>query len=221
MTTLADRLARLSPEKRRLLERRLAGEGLGRDVTRAVARRDPDDPGPFPLTYGMQRLWFVDRLAPGTTAYNIPFAGRLAGPLDPGALAAAFREVVRRHEVLRTTFPARDGRPVQAIGPPPERVAVPVVDLAALPPARRDAEAARLVDADPRVPFDLERGPMFRVGLVRLGARDHWLLVTMPHIVTDAWSMAVLFRELPPLSEAARRGERSPLPELPIQVADL
>ncbi|HEX6203080.1 MAG TPA: condensation domain-containing protein, partial [Thermoanaerobaculia bacterium] len=220
MSVLAERLAKLSPEKRRLLERRLAREGLGRDVSRAVARRDPADRGRLPLTFGMQRLWFVDRLAPGSTAYNIPFAGRLAGPLDAGALAAAFREVVRRHEVLRTTFPAEDGRPVQAIGPPPARVPVPVIDLGALPAGRREAEAERLVDADPRVAFDLARGPMYRVSLVRLAAGDHWLLVTMPHIVTDAWSMAVLFRELPPLYEAARRGEPSPLPELPIQVAD-
>ncbi len=221
LTELDRRIAALPPEKRRLLELRLKREGLGRrGGPRTVPLRDPADPGPWPLTWGMQRLWFVDQLAPGSTAYNIPFAGRLAGELDVAALAAAFREVVRRHEVLRSRFAAVDGRPVQLVDPPPAAVPVPVADLAALPAPAAEREAERLVDAHPHQPFDLAAGPLYRVGLVRRGPRDHWLMVTMPHVVTDAWSMAVLFRELPPIYEAIRAGRPSPLPDPPIQVAD-
>jgi amino acid adenylation domain-containing protein len=225
VSVLDERISRLSPEKRRLLEARLSREGLGRAGSRSVPPREPGDAGPFPLTWGMRRLWFVDRLDPGSTAYNIPFAGRLAGVVDPAALAAALREVVRRHEVLRTRFLAVDGEPVQMIDPPPPRFQVPLVDLAGLDEPVREAEALRLTDAAPQVPFDLGGAPMMRVVLVRLGPGGggeprHDLLVTMPHIVTDAWSMAVLFRELPPIYDALRRGRPSPLPEPPIQVAD-
>jgi amino acid adenylation domain-containing protein/non-ribosomal peptide synthase protein (TIGR01720 family) len=220
VTALADRVAALSPEKRRLLERRLAEAGLDRrpEGSRAIPRRAAG-PGPWPLTYGQRRLWFIDRLNPGSPAYNIPFAGRLAGPLDAALLARSLREVARRHAVVRSRFVERDGEPVQVVDPEP-RLRLPVVDLAGLAEAARDAEAERLTNADPQLAFDLARGPVARLTLLRLAVLLHDLLVTMPHIVTDAWSMAVLFRELPVLYDAYRRGRPSPLPELPVQVAD-
>ncbi len=251
-TQLEERLASLPPEKRRLLELRLRKEGLAastapRSATPpAIPRRDPSDSGPFPLTFGQQRLWFIEQLNPGTAVYNIPFAGRLRGTLDPGLLERGLREVVRRHEVLRTRFRLLDGQPVQVIDPEPF-VPLPVIDLTALPGDPREAEAARLILAEPHAPFDLERGPVLRVSLVKVSgpgalrphvgtlrsqlpglmgdetggpAAEHVLLVTMPHLVTDAWSMGIFFRELPAIYEAFRRGETPPLPELPIQVAD-
>ncbi len=287
---LEKRLASLPPEKRRLLELRLRKEGI--DSSRRpsgpppIPRRDASDPGPFPLTFGQQRLWFIEQLNPGTAAYNIPFAGRLRGELDPGTLERSLREVVRRHEVLRSRFRLEDGRPVQVIDPEPF-VRLPVIDLTALPADIRETENARIVLAEPRTPFDLERGPVVRVGLVKLSphppapspgppstsfpgegetyevkgragapspakqgragegssqplhvgtlrsqlpglqestssdsAEEHVLLLTMPHLVTDAWSIGIFFRELPAIYEAMRRGEPSPLPELPIQMAD-
>jgi amino acid adenylation domain-containing protein/non-ribosomal peptide synthase protein (TIGR01720 family) len=225
VSAVADRIAALPPEKRRLLELRLRKEGLASAAREAPPPPPPirrrRGPGPFPLTFGQQRLWFIEQMNPGTAAYNIPFAGRLRGALDPRLLERALREVVRRHEVLRTRFVKREGVPVQVVDPEPT-VRLPVVDLAALSPARREAEAARLTAADPQAPFDLARGPVLRVTLIALGGEppEHVLLVTMPHLVTDAWSMAILFRELPALYDAFRERRAPRLPELPIQVAD-
>jgi amino acid adenylation domain-containing protein/non-ribosomal peptide synthase protein (TIGR01720 family) len=226
---LEARIAALPPEKRKLLERRLAEAGLsearraegrrrGAEAARAIPRR-ADGPGPWPLSYGQRRLWFIDRLNPGTPAYNIPFAGRMAGPLRADRLARSLAEVIRRHHVLRSRFVEHDGRPAQVIDPPPPP-RLPLVDLSGLPEPARHAEADRLTAADPQVPFDLARGPVVRMTLLRLEDALHDLLVTMPHIVTDAWSMAILFRELPAIHDADRQGRASPLPDPPMQVAD-
>jgi amino acid adenylation domain-containing protein/non-ribosomal peptide synthase protein (TIGR01720 family) len=246
---LEKRLASLPPEKRKLLELRLRKEGIAAERRPSgpppVPRRDPDDPGPYPLSFGQQRLWFIEQLNPGSAAYNIPFAGRLRGRLDPGILERSLREVAHRHEVLRTRFLLQDGQPVQVVDPEPF-VRVPVIDLAGLPADLREAEAARIILAEPQRPFDLERGPIVRVSLVKLGTpegpsyhvgtlhsqlpamsgkraegeEEHALLVTMPHLITDAWSMGILFRELPAIYEAMRRGNTPALPEIPVQMAD-
>src|SRR5205085_1441336 len=121
--------------------------------------------GDLPLSFAQQRLWFLHRLDPESAVYNEAFAYRLCGRLDPAALAAALGAIVRRHEVLRTVFQEREGRPVQAIAPP-GAWALPVIDLAALPASPRTAEAARLAAADARRPFRLDRGPLFRSSLL-------------------------------------------------------
>jgi amino acid adenylation domain-containing protein len=181
-------------------------------VTVTVPRRRPDL-DPIPASYAQERLWFLDRLMPGNTAYNIPNALRLLGNVSPAALEAAFGEVVRRHEALRTTFRERDGHPEQVIAPP-RRWVLPQVDLAALPEEARAAEARRLAEDEALRPFDLARGPLLRATLLRLGAAEHGLLLIMHHIVSDGWSMGVLIREV------ALAYARHPLPELPIQYAD-
>ncbi|HEX2252402.1 MAG TPA: condensation domain-containing protein, partial [Thermoanaerobaculia bacterium] len=175
--------------------------------------------GDLPLSFGQQRLWFLDRLDPGSSTYNIPPSVRLTGRLDLPALARSFNEVARRHEVLRTTFPARDGRPAVAIA---ERLALalPVVDLSALPVARREREGERRTAAEAAWPFDLARGPLVRVVVLRLAAEEHLVLMTMHHIVSDGWSGGLLVRELAALYPAFRRAAPSPLPELPVQYAD-
>ncbi|HVG10761.1 MAG TPA: amino acid adenylation domain-containing protein [Thermoanaerobaculia bacterium] len=246
---LEKRLASLPPEKRKLLELRLRKEGIPAERRQTgpppVPRRDPDDPGPYPLSFGQQRLWFIEQLNPGSAAYNIPFAGRLRGSLDPGIMERSLHEVARRHEVLRTRFLLQDGQPVQVVDPEPF-IRLPVIDLAGLYGDMREAEAARIILAEPQRPFDLERGPIVRVSLVKLGTsegpshqvgvlrsqlpamsdkqsdgeEEHALLVTMPHLITDAWSMGILFRELPAIYEAYRRGEAPTLPEIPVQMAD-
>ncbi|HEU0076091.1 MAG TPA: amino acid adenylation domain-containing protein, partial [Longimicrobiaceae bacterium] len=171
--------------------------------------------GPLPLSFAQERLWFIDRLESGSAVYNIPVAWRLGGELDVEALERALGEIVRRHETLRTTFAEVDGSPVQVIAPF-GGFALPVEDLSDLSEAalRRRAreEAAR--------PFDLAAGPLFRAALLRVGAEDHVLLLTMHHIVSDGWSMGVLFRELSALYAAYREGGESPLAELPVQYAD-
>ncbi|HVS00541.1 MAG TPA: amino acid adenylation domain-containing protein [Thermoanaerobaculia bacterium] len=164
--------------------------------------------GDLPLSFAQQRLWLLDQLEPGSPAYNIPMAVRLAGDLPPGLLERIFGEIVRRHEALRTTFTSREGRPVQVIVAP--RIELPVIDLSAV----GESEALHLAREEARRPFDLTRGPLLRLTLLRLGARDHVLLMTMHHIVSDGWSMGVLLREV-----AALYGNL-PLPGLAVQYAD-
>ena len=175
--------------------------------------------GDLPLSFAQQRLWFLDQLEPGNPAYNLPSAVRLSGEVSAADLSRIFGEIVRRHETLRTTFASRDGRPVQIIAA--ELVpGLPVVDLAGLPPGEREARARGLALAAARRPFDLARGPLLRLQLVRLAEREHLLLVTMHHIVSDGWSMGVLQREIASLFEARSQGRSAALPELPVQYAD-
>ncbi|HEU0054821.1 MAG TPA: amino acid adenylation domain-containing protein, partial [Longimicrobium sp.] len=175
--------------------------------------------GALPLSFTQERLWFLDRLEPGSAVYNIPMARRLGGALDEAALERALGEIVRRHEALRTVFAEVGGSPVQVIAPF-GGFALPVEDLSGLSDADREAAVRRRAREEAARPFDLAAGPLFRAALLRLGAEDHVLLLSMHHIVSDGWSMGVLFRELSALYEAYREGGESPLPELPLQYAD-
>ncbi|MFP2929328.1 amino acid adenylation domain-containing protein, partial [Pyxidicoccus sp. 3LG] len=171
------------------------------------------------LSFAQLRLWLVDQFQPGTALYNIPAALRLKGTLEVAALERAFSELVCRHQSLRTTFRAREGRPIQVIHPASD-TSLEVTDLRHLPEPEREGEALRLAREEARQPFDLMRGPLLRTGLLRLGEEEHVLLVTMHHVVSDAWSLSVLIREVGVLYEAFVMGRPSPLPELPIQYAD-
>ncbi|HZF13276.1 MAG TPA: condensation domain-containing protein, partial [Thermoanaerobaculia bacterium] len=173
-----------------------------------------------PLSYAQRRLWFLDRLAPGSPAYNVPSTYRLAGPLAPAALAAALAEVVRRHRVLSARFVERDGEPRLTIAEAKAPGFLPLVDLSALAPARRSAELASLRSAEAERPFDLAAGPLLRTGLVRLGAFEHALLLSFHHAVYDGGSEGVLLRELAALYDAARAGAPSPFAEPALQYAD-
>ncbi|HEX8318267.1 condensation domain-containing protein, partial [Longimicrobium sp.] len=173
----------------------------------------------LPLSFAQERLWFIDRLEPGSAAYNIPAAARLAGALDGAALERALGEIVRRHEVLRTVFAEVDGSPVQVVQPF-GGFHLPVEDLSGLGDADREAAVGRWVRQEAARPFDLAAGPLFRAALLRLGDEDHVLLLAMHHIVSDGWSMGVLFREFSALYAAYREGRESPLPELAVQYAD-
>lgn len=173
----------------------------------------------FPLSYAQERLWFLDQLQPGTATYNIPMALRFPGPLDVQALAWSFNEIVRRHEILRTTFATQNGEAVQIIASD-LALPLPVNDLEDRPAEEREAIAERLAREEARRGFDLGHGPLIRVSLLRFGPQDHMLLLTMHHIIGDGWSFGILFRELTTLYQAACRGDRSPLPPLRIQYAD-
>jgi amino acid adenylation domain-containing protein len=175
--------------------------------------------GDIPLSFAQQRFWFIEQLGAASNAYIIPIALRLRGDLDADALRRALDGLVARHESLRTVFHTRDGHPVQVIHPE-LRVELPVDDLAALPDAEREAEAARRTDAEVRTLFDLANGPLLRARLLRMGTDDHLLLLSLHHIVADAWSLGILFRELPALYAAAREGRDAGLPPLPVQYAD-
>ncbi|MDQ3258818.1 MAG: condensation domain-containing protein, partial [Acidobacteriota bacterium] len=173
----------------------------------------------LPLSFAQERLWFIDQLEPGVSAYNSPDAIRLKGQLNIITLQQTLDMIVARHEVLRTTFAAVHGRPVQVIAES-GAVGVPVVDLSNLPESKLEAEAQRLVMEEAQLPFDLSRGPLIRARLLRLGEEEHILVLTMHHIVNDGWSAGVLFRELGALYKAYSEGGPSPLEELPIQYAD-
>ncbi|HEU4452036.1 MAG TPA: amino acid adenylation domain-containing protein, partial [Longimicrobium sp.] len=175
--------------------------------------------GALPLSFAQERLWFLDRLEPGSTTYNIPVAWRLGGALDQAALERALGEIVRRHESLRTVFTEVGGSPVQVVAPF-GGLALPVEELSALGEADREAALRRRAVEEARRAFDLSAGPLFRVSLLRLGEEDHALLLSMHHIVSDGWSMGVFFRELSALYAAYLAGRESPLPELAVQYAD-
>ncbi|HEX6036828.1 non-ribosomal peptide synthetase, partial [Longimicrobium sp.] len=166
--------------------------------------------GVFPLSFSQQRLWFLHRMDPDSPAYHIPLALRARGDLDVQVLRRALRDVVQRHEALRTTFTERDGRPVQVVGPTAPDV-LTRVDLRGLSPEDREKELRWLAyDAATR-PFDLEHGPLLRAVAVRLDDEEWGLLFTLHHIVADGWSMGVLVRDLSNLYTAHAQGLR---PEL-------
>jgi amino acid adenylation domain-containing protein len=175
--------------------------------------------GPLPLSFAQQRLWFLDRLQPGSSAYNVPAALRLRGPLEVDALRRAYAELERRHETLRTVFREHAGEPVQVIREPGPAV-LPTVDLANLPAEAREDALRRLAAAEARRPFDLAEGPLFRRTLVALGGAEWALLFSLHHAVSDGWSTGVLVRELSALYDAFSRGEPSPLAPLPVQYGD-
>jgi amino acid adenylation domain-containing protein len=204
-------------------------EGLAREVEAARRREEPASAPPIvpvrchaqdlPLSFAQQRLWFLDQLAPESPAYNIPLAVQLNGVLRQSVLEAAFHEVVRRHEALRTSFLSVCGQPVQTIAEQ-ATVPLPLVDLEALGKPAQDGELRRLVRAEALRAFDLSAGPLIRTTLVRLEPRRHAVLVTMHHVVSDGWSLGVLLGELGMLYTAFSEGRSSPLAELAIQYAD-
>ncbi|HVG44488.1 MAG TPA: condensation domain-containing protein, partial [Longimicrobium sp.] len=206
MTVSPQSAGTLSRSEKQELLRKILLEKIGRTRT-------------APTSFAQERLWFIDRLEPGSAVYNIPVAWRLEGELDVAALERSLGQVVRRHEALRTVFAEVDGSPVQVIAPF-GGFALPVEELSGSGEADREAAVRRRIGEEARRAFDLSAGPLFRAALLRLGEEDHVLLLSMHHIVSDGWSMGVLFRELSALYEAYREGGESPLPELPVQYAD-
>ncbi|HMB55518.1 MAG TPA: condensation domain-containing protein, partial [Thermoanaerobaculia bacterium] len=224
---------RAAADKRDLLSRRLRGARAALDAERAKATREGgierrEEAGRAPLSLAQERLWFLERLIPGTPLYNVGRALALEGSLDRAALAEALRRVVARHEVWRTGFveleEAGEALPVQRIE---EDVALPlpVVDLSALPQGERDREAARLATASARRPFDVRRPPLLRALLLATAAERHRLVLTVHHLVFDGWSLGVLLRELSQayrslVDDTTADGTTAELPELPIQYGD-
>ena len=216
MRDFTRRIARLSPEARAILERRLQ-ESVSGVVEELISRRVGG--GPVGLSFGQERLWLLDRLDPGKAVYNIPRAFRIRGRLDVEALGRALDTIQERHEVLRSAFPAVDGNPVQVVGPA-RSPSLRVVDLGAFAQTDRDAEALRIAEEEAGRPFDLAVGPVMRAMLLRLAEEEHVLLVNIHHIVFDGWSTAIFDDELSTLYAAYVEGRPSPLAPLSIQYAD-
>jgi len=211
--SLRDSIAAHKAELLRLLNRE--GEGAERPEPIRVSR----DSTPRPASFSQQRLWFLDQLDPGTSVYNMSRAMRLKGRFSAEAAQKSLEALVARHETLRTTFLSVDGVPMQAIAASAP-ASLPLTDLSDKPAEPREASLDALVREEAGRPFDLARGPLFRSVLYRLGEDDHLLQLSMHHIVSDGWSLVVLFRELAALYTAFRAGEPASLPELPVQYAD-
>ncbi|GAC1398979.1 MAG: hypothetical protein NVSMB49_08130 [Ktedonobacteraceae bacterium] len=173
----------------------------------------------FPTSFAQQSLWFLDQLEPNSATYNIPSSIHISGPFNVLALEQSLHEIIQRHEVLRTTFRAMEGQPMQVVTPT-LTVPLPLVDLQNLPHAEREDATRRLATEEARRPFDLAQGPLVRTTLLRLGAEEHVLLLTMHHIISDGWSTGVFLQELAALYKAFSTDRPSPLSELPIQYVD-
>jgi acyl carrier protein len=193
---------------------RLTEQGLQAPPIQSVSRDVA-----LPLSFAQQRLWLLNQLEPESPAYNIPVAVRLSGELNVAALERTLGEIIKRHEVLRTTFSVKDGTPVQVIGPAtPFRLAL--IDLSTWSEVEREQETLVLAAREAAQPFDLEQGPLLRATLLKLSEHEHVVLFTMHHIVSDGWSMTVLIKEVTILYEAFVRDQPSPLADLNIQYAD-
>jgi amino acid adenylation domain-containing protein len=200
----------LSPEEQLASRNRLKVEASTRPQTMA---------GRYPLAPAQERLWFMDQLAPDTALYNEAIALRLAGALNVSALRQALNELVRRHEVLRTSFDVVNGQPYQCVATGAQLI-LPVMDLCRSPRPERDELARELARRLACQPFDLSQQHLLRAGLIKLAPEEHLLVISLHHIICDGWSKGVLIQELYRLYEAYGRGEASPLTEPELHYAD-
>lgn len=191
--------------------------GTSEEMWPSIERRTGK--GPAPLAFSQEPFWLFWKAKPESSAYNLANAIRLTGPLAPTVLSASYREILRRHETLRTTFAEEEGRPFQVVASTGAQE-ISLIDLSGLSAALREQQAVLLAIVDARRPFDLSRGPLVRTALLRLEPTEHVLLLCGHHIVFDAWSVDLFARELTTLYGAFSAGVPSPLPELPIQYAD-
>lgn len=217
MTDIYDQLKNLSPEKRALVELMLKEKGVDVLGTKIVPQGRATNK--FPISFGQQRLWFLDQLDPGTPLYNNPAAVVLRGNANIPALEQALNTIVQRHEVLRTTFATENDQPIQVI-----QAEMPIhleqIDLRQLPASEREAAAMNLAKEKAQQPFDLSTGPLFRVTLMQLAEQEYLMLLVMHHIVSDGWSLSIFIQEVAILYKVLVAGLPSPLPELSVQYAD-
>ncbi len=217
MSNLTRKIAELSPEKRNRLLQKLKKE-KNWQVHSKISPVDRSS-GKFLLSYAQERLWFLEQLDPGTSVYNVPYNFRFDGPFNVDALKKALQTVIKRHDILRTTFRAVEGQPVQAVSAEPLSELV-FLDISDLSTADLEDTVIRLVDEEAQKPFDIQTGPLFRATLVRLHEEVHGLLLTMHHIISDGSSLEILVHELIVLYEAFAHDKPHQLPELQIQYVD-
>ena len=190
----------------------------GRGLEKTRLERAPHR-GELPLSFTQQQLWSIDQLETDSTLYNITIAVRFKGRLHISILERTLDEIVRRHEVLRTTFVTNNGRVAQVVAGQ-QSFSLPVVDLSGLMKSARAAESERVGRIEAKRPFKLNVAPLLRATLLRIEKEEHLAILSMHHIISDAWSLGILVREVATLYEAYLSGGESPLPELPVQFAD-
>src|SRR2546430_1484764 len=212
-----ERIARLSPEKQLLLERRLKGVSPTQAERGVIAPRPNHESAP--LSFAQRQMWVIDRMTPGNPAYNLPVGYRIKGPLDVTALEDSFNEIVKRHEALRTTFAASDGEPLQLIHPEC-RVKINITELGHLAGQERENRLHALASAEAVKSFDLSCLPLIRVSLFRLGEEEQVLIVKLHHIVADGLSIGLMMDEIDAFYRAFTEGGDPQVPHLAVQYAD-
>lgn len=211
------RRSALTPEQQELLRLRLRREVVATQPVLTIQPRPAKDSAPVSLT--QQRVWFLEQLEPGSTAYHIPLALRVRGAINLTLLQRCLDEIVRRHESLRTTFESRDGQPVQCIAGDVQ-VTITLEEALELSPGEQERRVAHFIQQEAQTPFDLVAGPLLRVSLLRLAPQEHIIVIVLHHIIADFWSVSLFFEELITLYKAYGAGQPSPLAELPVQYAD-
>lgn len=206
---LASRRAKLEE----LLREKLKSQSPTRIIPRLTDR------SAIPLSFAQQRLWFLHQLDPASPIYNRPVTLRLSGPLETSVLEGTLHEIVRRHEILRTTFSSVNGRPVQIVAAN-QAVKLSIVDLREFPSVECGTRSQELLKEESRHPFDLAQGPLMRSTLFRLAPEEHLLLLVFHHIIFDAWSAKILVKEIASLYDSFSVGRGSTLQDLPIQYTD-
>ncbi len=193
MERLSERIAKLPPEKRALLELKLRQLKSAGSAAPQIERRAPGDSAP--LSFAQERIWFLDQLEPENSFYNLHTCVSLEGKLDPEALRRAIESVVSRHETLRTVYAASDGEPLQIVRSG-EAFSLPILDLGDIPKAEVEKQALEILDREVNRPFDLSRDLMLRAKLLRLDASKHILALVTHHIASDGWSAGILIHEI-------------------------
>jgi len=214
MSTLSSQIANLSPEQLAKLAYELKASKTSKQ--QEIRRRASGEP--CPLSFAQQRLWFIAQLEPDSSAYNCMEGLRMTGELNVPLLEQTLNEVVRRHEALRTTFKLVGDEPAQIVSSEIKLI-TRVIDLESLPESEREKQVSRLSSEALRRPFDLARGPLLRVAVLRVNEQEHAILFTTHHIISDGWSLDILVGEIIALYLAFVEGQPSPLAEFPSSMA--
>jgi amino acid adenylation domain-containing protein/non-ribosomal peptide synthase protein (TIGR01720 family) len=217
MNDVNKRLANLSPEKRELLLSKLKKTKKPSDKSAVINRREKQSE--YPMSFGQKGFWFLDQLDPGSSLNNIPAAIKLSGYLHIPSLEKSLNEIIRRHEILRARFTMESGAPVQIVDPV-FNLNLKIVDLSGMTEPEKDKRCRQLIDEEAVRPFNLAKGTLLRITLLRLSEKEHILLSTMHHIIGDAWSNGVFIHEVAALYEAFSNSKPSPLSNLPVQYFD-
>ncbi|NET65460.1 MAG: amino acid adenylation domain-containing protein [Moorea sp. SIO1G6] len=219
MNDIKKRLANLSPKQREQVLEKLRQQQLLPTAKESQAIPMISREQVIPLSYAQQRLWFIEKMALSSNAYNMPLILHLVGKLDYVALQKSINQIIARHETLRTTFSEINGTAAQIIKPPFE-LELPIIDLSGLTPSEATTKLQQLLQQENELSFNLEVDPPIRAQLYQLGTTEHILQITLHHIASDGWSLTVLPKELSAIYTATLEDQPSPLPELPIQYAD-
>ncbi|MFY7802846.1 MAG: non-ribosomal peptide synthetase, partial [Limnoraphis robusta] len=206
MNQTPSNLSKLTPEQKR-------------ELLKQLMQKKADKPQFFPLSFAQKRLWFLDKLQPGSSVYNLPAALHLKGSLHIDTLEKSINEIIKRHEILRTSFLEIKGEIVQSVYPV-LNLNVPVIDLQEIPQTQQDIQVKNQIKQEASKPFELTQIPLLRAKLLKLSTDEYVLLFTLHHIIYDYWSMRVLIQELAAIYQAFYLGKNSSLAELNIQYVD-